>query len=227
VSSKRPLASLASLVFLIATAALASIALAGAPPTTTHAPHAAASAPPATGLAIVPLVDATPAPPDDSRFDTDSSLPVHADDVVDYALRASLDPIKHTVHGEGTITWRNTSSVPARELWVHLYMNAFKNQRSFWLRESIVGFRGTGAVKDWGTIDVRKFALREEGGITTDLWASAELHRPGDDDETDVRVPLPHDIAPGEKIQIDVVWDDKLPAVVERTGYAGKFHMVG
>jgi hypothetical protein len=145
---------------------------------------------------------------------------------VDYTLRASLDPTTHAVHGEGTISWRNTSRVPVRELWVHLYLNAFKNERSVWLRTQAGGFRGGQPVRDWGTIDVRRFALRD-GGAGVDLWPGAELHRPGDDDETDARVPLPRDVAPGEKIEIDVVWDDKMPSVVERTGYDGSFHMMG
>lgn len=150
----------------------------------------------------------------------------HAEDVVDYTLRASLDPFAHTVHGEGTIRWKNTSTVPVKELWLHLYLNAFKNQRSVFLREP-VGFRSDVKMKDWGTIDVRKLALRDEAGGSADLWAGAELKRPDDDDETDVRVPLPREVAPNETITLDVAFDDKLPNVVARTGYAGSFHMVG
>ncbi len=231
-----PSARLASFLGLvIALAALASFALADAPPTIARAPAPHANATPNLGLGAPTTApaptEATATALDDARFDSDSSLLAHADDVVDYAMRASLDPIKHTVHGEGTITWRNTSTTAVKELWVHLYLNAFKNQRSVWLSETTGGFRGTRPVEDWGTIDVRKFALRDEGGITTDLWANAELHRPspqgwGEDDETDAHVPLPREVAPGEKIQIDMVWDDKMPSVIERTGYLGKFHMI-
>jgi hypothetical protein len=162
-----------------------------------------------------------------AAYDTDSSLPAHAEDVVDYTLRARLDPIAHTIHGEGTIRWRNTTTAPVRELWVHLYLNAFKNERSAFLREPIGGFRGNEEVKDWGYIDVRTFALHLPDGGSSDLWSTAELYRPGDDDETDARVQLPHDVAPGEAVAVDVAWDAKLPTIVERTGYLGSFHMVG
>jgi hypothetical protein len=145
----------------------------------------------------------------------------HPVDVVDYTLKASLDPDKHTVHGEGTITWRNTSSVPATELWIHLYLNAFKNQSSVFMREPIGGFRGTTVPAEWGTIDVRRFVLAGD-----DLWPKAELTRKGDTDETDVRVPLSKPIAPGETVTIDTTWDDTLPTIVERTGHDGSFHMV-
>jgi hypothetical protein len=165
--------------------------------------------------------------------DDDIALAAHSDDVVDYTLRATLDPVGHTVHGEGTIVWRNRSDAPVGELWVHLYLNAFKNDESAFLRER-VGGRGSAALEDWGWIDVRKLILRERDGEAVDLWPKAELH-PSDSasgtddraDETDVRVPLPHPIAPGSEATLDVSFDDKLPSIVLRTGYRGRFHMVG
>ena len=149
-------------------------------------------------------------------------LAAHADDVVDYALRATLDPTHHTVAGIGTIHWRNTSTAPVRELWLHLYLNAFKNDHSAFLRER-VGGRGSSAPEGYGSITLRTLALR--GG--TDLLPGVELHRPGDEDETDARVPLPIEVAPGDAIDLDVAFDDALPVVIERTGYRGTFHMVG
>ncbi len=152
----------------------------------------------------------------------------HADDVVDYTLRATLDTVTHVVHGAGTIVWRNTSSMPVGELWLHLYLNAFKNERSAFLRER-VGGRGSTAPKDWGWVDVRKFAFRDSGGQDIELWPTATFPHAdaNDEDETDVRVPLPRPIAPGDRATLDIVFDDKLPSIVERTGYRGAFHMLG
>ncbi len=180
------------------------------------------------GEAVAPsLPPLAPAGDPEAAYDSDSALPPHAVDVVDYTLRATLDPAAHAVHGEGTIVFRNTSSAPIRELWVHLYLNAFKNERSVFMREPAAGFRGGDALESWGAIDVRRFALRDgAAGGPRDLWPQAELHRPGDDDETDARVPLPREYAPGEALTIDVTWDDKLPNVIERTGFLGSFHMV-
>jgi hypothetical protein len=177
------------------------------------------------GLHAEPPSSSAPAKDADAVYDSDASLAAHADDIVDYTLRATLDADKHTVHGDGTIRWRNAASVPVRELWVHLYLNALKNEGSLFLREPVGAARGTGPLADWGYIDVRRFALRGTDG-TTDLWANAELHRPGDGDETDVRVPLPREVAAGESITLEMTWDSKLPNVVERTGYLGAFHMV-
>src|SRR5260370_26011069 len=67
--------------------------------------------------------ETTPAAPSASSAHEDEPMREHADDVVDYELRAVLDPSQHVVHGEGTIVWRNKSKAAVSELWVHLYMN--------------------------------------------------------------------------------------------------------
>ncbi len=151
----------------------------------------------------------------------------HADDVADYTLTARLDPTAHLVHGEGTIRWRNASETPVRELWVHLYLNAFKNERSAFMREPVGLFRGALPPREWGAIDVQKLVLLDPVNGPTDLWKDAERHRSAEDeDETDVRVPLPREVSPGETLALEVSWDDKLPSIVERVGFAGSFHMV-
>jgi hypothetical protein len=151
----------------------------------------------------------------------------HADDVADYTLTATLDPEAHTVVGAGVIHWRNTSREPVHELWLHLYLNAFKNERSAFLRER-VGGRGSAPPEAFGSIDVTKLALREPSGGSVDLLAGIELRTvAGDEDETDARVPLPRAVGPLESIDLDVAFDDHLPVVIERTGYRGHFHMIG
>ncbi len=205
-----------------------------APFTLAPAPAAfAAFAALVAGLALAGLALSRGAPPlsPTLALDREGALASHAEDVVDYTLHATLDPGAHTVSGTGTIRWSNTSRQPTRELWLHLYLNAFKNDRSDFLRER-VGGRGSSRPETWGGIELRKLALRDPGGGATDLLnartgAGIELHRAGDDDDTDARVALPREIAPGESIELDVAFEDTLPAIVERTGYKDHFHMVG
>jgi hypothetical protein len=94
--------------------------------------------------------------------------------VASYTLRASLDPAAHTVHGEGTLTFTNTSDKKLSELYFHLYLNAFKNQASVFMRAPIGGFRGTTVPKDWGTIDVRRMIWRD-GDEARDLWGGEKM----------------------------------------------------
>ena len=148
--------------------------------------------------------------------------------VASYRMHATLDVVAHKVHGEGTVTWRNSSTKPVRELWMHLYLNAFKNQASVFMRQPIGGFRGGEVPERWGSIDLRTLRLvsSQNDSIREDLLPQLERSRPGDSDETDARIPLPREIAPGESVKLEMIWDDELPSIVERTGFDGSFHMV-
>ena len=161
-----------------------------------------------------------------AAFDDDRSLPAHADPVASYVLSARLDAAAHVVLGHGTMTWKNASSVPAAELYFHLYLNAFKNNRSIFLRSPFGAGRSGRSARHWGYIDVKRLSVREMGG--DDVWPHGNAHTEEDpDDETDVRVPLPKSVEPGERITVDLEWTSKLPEIVERTGYVRDFHMVG
>ena len=176
-----------------------------------------------TALIFLASVSAVAAGGREADADADGPR-AHAEDVVDYTLTATLDPVNHTVHGDGSLRWTNTGGAAVSEIWMHLYMNAFKNERSAWLRER-VGGRGAHRPASWGSIDVRRFTLAGAG--EADLWKDAELHRPDDEDETDVRVPLPRPVEPGERVTFVMSWDVQLPSIVERTGFDGSFHMIG
>ena len=149
-----------------------------------------------------------------------------APEVASYTLDARLDVPTHLITGKGSLRWTNASSEPARELFFHLYLNAFKNDRSLFLRSPFGAGRSGEHATDWGYIDVARLSIRELGG--GDLWASADRASPGDpDDETDIRVPLPVEIAAGRTVNIEFEWTSKLPSIVERTGYSGSFQMIG
>ena len=151
------------------------------------------------------------------------SVAEHAVDVADYTLVARLDADLHTVHGEGTIEFHNTSEKPVEELWLHLYLNAFKNDKSLFARGP--SLRISGGVRDYGSVDVKRLALRD-GEAVSELRVETKTQE-GSDDETDARVPLPREVLPGESITLEVSFDDKLPTVLERTGYEGSFHFAG
>ena len=75
--------------------------------------------------------------------------------IVDYRIKAKLSPEEKIVFGEEALTWLNTGDIPVSELNFHLYLNAFKNNRSTFMRESGGSHRGFALDKDrWGYIDV-------------------------------------------------------------------------
>lgn len=180
-------------------------------------PSSASSRPTAAPVAVSPG-------PLDERWDDDATLPRHAEPVASYILSARLDPATHDIDGVGTIVWKNASRVPQRELWLHLYLNAFKNERTVYMGTSGAGFRGGSRLSDWGSIAVRRLHARE---LEADLWPppAAVAGAGVGEDETDVRVPLPREIAPGESLTLDVAFRSHLPSISLRTGHYGGFHM--
>lgn len=147
----------------------------------------------------------------------------HSSETLRYELSARLDPARHTVSGDGTITWRNTSERPVQELYVHLYLNAFKNDRSLYARTKGGGTRWNAAPGQPGRTDVERFFVRE---MNAELWPKDATTQGDPDDETDIRVPLSRPVEPGERLTIDVRFTSVLPELSLRTGYAGSFHMV-
>src|SRR5689334_999245 len=79
------------------------------------------------------------------------ALPERAETVVDYRISVTLDADKKQLHGRERVTWRNPSSDPVPDLWFHLYLNAFQNSSSTFMRESGGQLRGAEIPTDgWG-----------------------------------------------------------------------------
>jgi hypothetical protein len=146
--------------------------------------------------------------------------------VVRYDIRVKLDPLGKRLEGRETLTWRNSSNAAVTSLPFHLYLNAFKNNRSTFMRESGGSHRGFRRdPEDWGWIDVK--AIRTAEGA--DLAAGKRFIQPDDgnaDDETVMEVPLDRPVPAGGSVTLEIEFEAKLPKVFVRTGYANDFFMV-
>ena len=60
-----------------------------------------------------------------------------------YSIEVELDPETKTLSATEIITWRNIQPVATDELRLHLYWNAWRNNRSTWLLESRLRSRGS------------------------------------------------------------------------------------
>ena len=151
--------------------------------------------------------------------------------VVKYRIEAQLklDDAKRPVEVDGRelLTWRNDSTTEVAELQFHLYLNAFRNEKSTFFRESRGSLRGERfASGEWGWIDISE--MRTAAG--EDLTPRIEYIHPDDDnvdDRTVIRVPLTTPVKPGEKISLDIRFNARLQRVFAHTGYWGGFAMVG
>jgi len=164
---------------------------------------------------VAPVVEAVDAGP------VVRPLPPRDLEVAGYTLRARLNPTAHTVDGEGTLTWKNTSTQPADDLWLHLYLNAFEHEDTLFAR--------TGhAVRDaegrrWGNLAMQRFAME---GVAGDLLGTATYDPQVPNDRTQLRLRLPRPVAPGETVRFAMAWRATLPSLMARTGSAEHFHMV-
>ncbi|HEX2252906.1 MAG TPA: M1 family metallopeptidase, partial [Thermoanaerobaculia bacterium] len=140
-------------------------------------------------------------------------------------LVASYDPESRRIQGSEKLRWHNTASVPVDELVFHLYLNAFANNRTTFMRESGGQLRQQsmeGQDDPWGWTEVRSIRLADG----TELTGQGEVIAPDDGnpfDRTVVRYPLPEPLPPGAWVEVDVEFESRLPFPFARTGARGDY----
>jgi hypothetical protein len=141
-----------------------------------------------------------------------------ASPVASYNIEVTLDAEAKTLTAYEAITFVNTTDGPIPDLVFHLYLNAFRDESSIFLREGGAGFRGAGWDPEHpGWIEVTDIRLADGTPLTLE-----EV-----EDGTLARAELPAALVPGEAVQIELEYRAQLPRVFARTGYAGDFVMVG
>jgi len=148
----------------------------------------------------------------------------------DYTIKARLEGETKRLSGALELRWINKSGEAVPDLWFHLYLNAFSNNRSTHLVESGGKLRGHTVEQGWGWSRVT--AVRVEGALAggpVDVLQSLRYRRPegtSEEDRTVFSVDLPQPVAPGEALRIVVEWEAQLPRVRRRTGYKDDFLLV-
>ena len=145
---------------------------------------------------------------------------------VDYTIDVNLDAATHELTGHERVSLVNSSSKALREIWLHLYLNAFSNAHTTFFREANGG-RGTDTPDHWGYSELKSVRMVTGTDAPVELWPQHFDAGASSDDRTDVRITLPTALAPGAAATLLIDFHAQLPEVVERTGYGGSFHMVG
>ncbi len=171
-----------------------------------------------------------------------------------YTIEADLDPGSKMLNGHQTVVWRNTQETAAEELWFHLYWNAWRNTRSTWLLEDRYRNRSDRGEEiqegDWGYVEVLSIrqvappypavgdAAAEPAVVEQepapvaaelDLTNATRFASPDDgnpDDRTVLVIPLPQPVEPGEAIELELVWQAKIPRTFARTGFRGDYFFI-
>ncbi|GGX91642.1 M1 family peptidase [Massilia dura] len=154
------------------------------------------------------------------RTGTEATL---SDRVANYRIEATLDPVRHTIDGRQQLAWRNRSDRTVHSVYLHLYLNAFRNGDSTFNTElraqGLADGMGEG---EWGYIELRD--VRQDGAAVP--WTFVQPDGGPKTDRTVVRLDLPRGVAPGAATMLDIAFFDQLPRVTARTGWFGTFHLV-
>ena len=148
---------------------------------------------------------------------------------VDYRIEARLEGETKQLTGELWLDWVNNSSDTVDDLWFHLYLNAFSNNRSTHLQESKGELRGVKLKEGWGWSQVTGMSVLDASGTSTDVLASFKYEHPEDpreEDRTVFSVELPEPVPPGGSARVHIQWESQLPRVRRRTGYKDDFLLV-
>jgi len=141
-------------------------------------------------------------------------------EIASYQIQVTLDPAAKTIRGRETLTYLNASPDALAVLPFHLYLNAFRDGTTTFMRES-EGVMHSLAHFDpkqpgWMEVD----AARKDGA---DLLSKATFN----DDRTVMTLTLPAPLAPGATARVEFDFHAQLPKVFARSGFWGDdFFMV-
>lgn len=140
-----------------------------------------------------------------------------------YNIDALLDTEEKTIHASMEAMWVNDSPGEVPDVHMHMYLNAFRSNRSTFF---ITGGGGPGYREiDYGYVDI--LSLSDDKG--RDLSGRMEYIQPDDgnsDDMTVLRIELPEPVKPGDTLWLNIEFVSKLPSSIRRTGFAGDFFFV-
>ncbi len=141
---------------------------------------------------------------------------------VQYDLKVELFPETRMIKAEETIIWTNQTMDYVPDLQLHLYWNAFKNEKSTLAKEARREklFSRYRVKKDeWGWIKITSLTT----GSGQDLMPAASFISPDEppnpDDQTVLRILLPEPVAPGQSITLKLEFQARIPGNGLRTGY--------
>jgi len=148
--------------------------------------------------------------------------------IANYAIDVRLDTANRTLQGTEVVTWHNRSADVIAEMQFHLYMNAFRNNKSTLTEESDGTVRGSGIDQDsgWGYIEISRIALPSGQDLTDQM----RFVRPDNDNEMDKTVmslPLPQALPPGDSVTLRIDFSAKLPTPPVRTGIKNEYCFAG
>ncbi len=153
----------------------------------------------------------------DSPFDRHQSPKI-----ANYEIEVLLDTKAKKITCHQKLIWKNTSPDTIDELRFYMYMNAFQDTLSTYLKNAHRVFLQDISHRkenEWGSIVITKMTDESQNPLHKDQ----HYIRPDDanlNDYTILSVPLKHPILPGKTGVYDIDFETKMPKTISRSGYS-------
>jgi hypothetical protein len=138
---------------------------------------------------------------------------------VNYSIDVSLNDKQHSLDGFETMEYINHSPDTLRFIWIHLWPNAYKNDKTAFtdqqLENGYTGFYFSDAAEK-GYINKLNFKVNDQTAETVDHPQHIDI----------VQLILPSPLAPGGKIMITTPFHVQLPFNFSRGGHVGDSYQV-
>ncbi len=138
---------------------------------------------------------------------------------VDYQINVKLDDIKHELQGDIIITYHNNSNTPLSEIWMHLWPNAYKNDKTAFAIQQLEnlsrGFHYADESKR-GYIDSLDFRIKEQKVLVLESDNFPDI----------AKLILPQTLIPGDSVIIYTPFRVKLPNSFSRLGHVNTSYQI-
>ncbi len=138
---------------------------------------------------------------------------------IDYQINVKLDDEKHFLHGNIRIDYHNNSDKPLTEVWMHVFPNAFKTNKSAFaiqkLEDKNTKFEFS-KEEDRGYMDSLNFLVNGMKVVVITDEKYPDI----------LKLILPTTLAPGEKILISTPFRVKIPLTFSRLGHVQQSYQI-
>lgn len=131
-----------------------------------------------------------------------------------YFISAQLDSEKKKLNVQQKIVWHNKTGFSTKEFWLHLYPNAFKNNKTFFMDGKNL------SEEEKSEIIIK--SLKVNSSAATLKYQQPYYADNNDYDSTTGLIELEKIVKPGDSIYIEIEYELKIPRVISRSGYDGE-----
>lgn len=146
-----------------------------------------------------------------------NSLNKNSKNLTNYSLSLSFDDNTKTLQGTQTVNYINSTQVVLKEVWFHLYPNAFSETAKIKPVSNLYKDKAYPNGEDFGSITINKVAVENK---------EKEIIIKEPDNEVLV-VKLNEDLYPDDRVNINIEYNVLLPNCLHRFGYGDNTYNFG